>query len=444
MVAPLVVAGVAAGLGALVQLYNAEKQRGADKKRLKEIQALFDKIVPPNYDLSIDDPPDLHMEQLQKPEFSDPLQAPKFDQTRLEPKDIKLIGKYIPTIAPYIKEEAPQLIQQSADMERGRAAQMKALDKYGQLAESGRDEAMDAQMAQASRQAQIDAQSRQQSIMQDYARRGLAGSGLGLAAQMQGAASASDRQAMQNLEAAKMAQQNRLAALAAGAQLGGQVRGEDISLQSRNADIINAFNQRMAASQNAWQQGRAGVMNDAERFNLGMAQGVENANIAAQNQMMVRNQNRADEIAKYQSGFAERQQNRQDDNSKWGYNADVNAQNTLNQLLQSQAAWKDKEKQQYNSNLGQQYADQLQKAGLLSGVSMNQMAAQRQATQDQNSAIQGLVNAGVSAYGAHQAGKQSEADRLSADERAQYKETGQWMSPEERAARKKQYEEDYY
>ncbi len=422
-------------VGALAQYYNAEKARGASQDQLKKVSDLYDKIKPPNYDLKIQDPPELHAEALKRPEFSDPMQAPSFDSSKLQPEDLKLLGKYVPEVAPFVAEAAPQLVQRTATGTAALDAQKKALERYTRISDTGNDPVYQAEQQAAARRAQTEAQSRQASILQDFARRGQSGSGLNLAAQLGGTADAMDREASAANQSSADAYTRRLQALGQGASLAGDIGRDDTSMQSRNADIINSFNDRTSRSRQAWEQSRAGAMSDANRFNTTMGQDIANSNVQARNAAAVRERNRLDELSKYGADFSRNERDRVDANSKWNYGADVAQRDQANNIALQKAKWQQGERNTSNDMLSRIYNDQLQKTGLSAGI-LNQVGqAGVQRAQDQNAAIGGLT----SAYGAYGAGQdarsQNQYQQTRADDRAQYQDTGEWMTPEERKKR---------
>lgn len=428
-----------AAVVAAVNYYNAEKQRGADAARLNEIKALFERIKPPNYDVSIDAPPAYHQEVLQQPQFSDPASAPEFDSSKLLPKDLKMIRQFAPELAPRIEEQAPELIKRTGDMEKGRKAQLTALEEYTKTADRGFDPRQEQMLHEASQAAANQAQARSKSIQQDYARRGIGGSGLGLIAQLQGSSDASNQQAQSNMNAASQAYAARLNALAQGASLGGEIQGQDVNIQQRNADIINSFNQRTAAGRQGWENQRAGTMNDANMFNLNLEQGIANANTKAQNDAMFSNQKRQDDLLRYNAEFHRGNVDRADQNSKWSYDAAGRERDTQNALIGQKASWIDREKAQKNALLSNAYQDALAKAGGMSGTLQMQMQNSRQNAQDQGQAVQGLGNAATSAYGSYAAQQQNASNQANQDDRAQYAKSETWMSPEEKEKRRQQY-----
>ncbi len=398
--------------GALAQFYNAEKARGASADQLQKVSDLYDRIKPPDYNLKIQDPPELHAEALEKPHF---------ESTPIKPEDMKMVGQLVPTIAPYIAEAAPKTVERTQVGKDALDAQRKALERYTRISDTGNDPVYQNEQQAAARRAQSEAQSRQASILQDFARRGQGGSGLSLAAQLGGGADAMDREATVANQSAADAYTRRLQALGQGATLAGDIGQQDVSMQSRNADIINSFNDRTSRTRQAWEQSRAGAMSDANRFNTTMGQNIANQNVEARNSAAVRERNRADELG------------------KWNYGADVAQRNYGNDVALQKAQWQRQERNTNNDMLSQIYNQQLQKTGLSAGI-LNQVGqAGIQRAQDQNAAIGGLTSA-FGAYGAGQDAKgQNKYQQARADDRAQFDQTGQWMTPEDR---KKRYGED--
>lgn len=438
---PLTIAAGAMVVGAAVQYYNAEKARGASKEQLKKIERMYNEIKPPDYDLSITAPPELHEQTLALPKFSDPMQAPQFNLDKLTSEQFKMVGKFAPEIAPYVAEAAPQLIEKTADMKLGRDAQLKALKRFTDIGEGEFDPAYQEAVTKASRQAGADAQSRQESIMQDFARRGQAGSGMNLIAQLQGAADSADRQAMSNLSAATQSYQNQLNALAQGASLGSQISSEDMSMQQRNADAINAFNQRTAANQQNWQNQRANTLNNAQQYNLGVQQGLANMNTSAANDAARYNQGRMDDITRYNTSFAQSERDRQDALAKYLYDAQNQQTAYNNALAMDKYNIANQGKQQKNSLLNQGFQNQMQITGGKSGVAQQGINQIMQGAADQNQAIGGLSQAAM-IYGMGQQGRADQrANAMAQADNAQYNRTGSYMTPDEQAAYKKRWDE---
>jgi hypothetical protein len=341
MVWPIVAGGVAV-VGGLIQLYNAERARGANAKTLKRIEEMINKI-----------------------------ESPDFTPEMITPEDYEVVSTLAPQLAPYFEEAKPTIVQESADMLRGRQAQLEALDQLRTRATREMDPAMQARLTQAGMAGQREAQSRQESLLQDAQRRGQLGGGALFAAQLQAGESAMDRTAALAQDAAIEADKARLEAIMQGAQLGGNIYDQDRSTQRTNADIINSYNQRMAAGMNQNLGQNTDRMNTAMEWNARNAQDVANRSVGARNQAQ--------------------QQNVQNTMAGKKYNWDA----------------------------------EMSKLSQKTGVGYNQINMNTQNTADQNAAIQGIAGGiGATASAFDQAG-QRQQDRESNERIAKMR----YMSP---------------
>ena len=268
MVVPLIIAGGVALGSAIMQYIKSKKGRELAAAERAKLEALLAKV-----------------------------QDPQFDASALNPEDYRVVQQYVPQGAPFIEEVAPQLTKaQSEGAKAGREAQMNALERLSQLSTSDRDPLMDLQASQALQKAGVANQGRVGAITESFARRGQGGGPQEMLAQMLGSQQSNEmaNQSMTNL--AVEAQRRKLQALADSAQLGGQIRGEDVALESRNNDILNQFNQRFAARRQGWEDARADMLNDAQRANIDRAQGVADRNVSTRNQFAVDNRNRYNDV----------------------------------------------------------------------------------------------------------------------------------------------------
>lgn len=268
MVVPLVIAGGIVLGSAIMQYMNSQKGRELAAAERDKLEALLAKV-----------------------------QDPQFDASALTPEDYRVVQQYVPQGAPFIEEVAPQITKaQSEGAKAGREAQMNALGRLSQLSTSDRDPLMDLQASQALQKAGVANQGRVGAITESFARRGQGGGPQEMLAQMLGSQQSNEmaNQSMTNL--AVEAQRRKLQALADSAQLGGQIRGEDVALESRNNDILNQFNQRFAARKQAWEDARADMLNAAQRANIDLAQGVADRNVSTRNQFAVDNRNRYNDV----------------------------------------------------------------------------------------------------------------------------------------------------
>lgn len=155
------------------------------------------------------------------------------------------------------------------------------------------------------------ARGRNQSIMDEYAKQGLGGSGMQLQAQLQGAQNANQTQAMNSLNAASSSRQRALQAVMGQGQLAGQMANNQYNQQANAAkaqDVINQFNTQNAqgiANQNAnWQ-------NQANQYNLGQRQQIANANTDLGNQQQMYNKGLIQQNFNNQMGLAQGKANAQ-------------------------------------------------------------------------------------------------------------------------------------
>jgi hypothetical protein len=205
------------------------------------------------------------------------IQDPNFDERNIDPEAVSLLQKFVPETAPYIKEIAPQTVQAiSQGAVQGREAQLQSLGMFQKLMQQGYDPQTAMEMSRAQRGASAEAASARNTAMTEAARRGFGG---GPSFYQAGAAQAGqDRMAQMQSQALADAAQRRMQAAGQAATLGGNIRNEDIGLERGNIDIINAYNQRMAASQQDWANQGANVRNAANLRNISEEQRIDELN----------------------------------------------------------------------------------------------------------------------------------------------------------------------
>ena len=366
-VTAIAVGSVAVGaVTGIANYFQAEKARKASNKKLDEIKALYDKIKPPNYNVDITDPPELHEYELQKPMYRKWLEKTKYDMST-----IKRMGKFVPQYAEFIKEDAPELIKENKTTKRGRDAQIKALDEFERVADSNDDPRFRMLVDRAKRRAQSEAQSRGKSLQSQYARRGMLGSGIQLASEIGSNAEAMDRLADTEQQAAADLYRNRLEALATGADLGARIRRDDQDLQSRNNSLINSFNQRMSARRQALADRRANVSNDAAMMNLREDQRLEELN-----------RRRFDELKSRARAEDERGLARSDRLADLEYNRGMSERDYQNKIREFKARWKEDQRDKKNNMMSRSYQDQLSRAAGSAGMMNARRERDLQASRD--------------------------------------------------------------
>ena len=279
-------AGVSA-VSALAQMYQSKAASKANKAELQRIEAIFNKIVPPKYGVSVTDDPDLITEVVPPPAYN--LDAIDLD-------DFQYIGDFAPEVAQYVGYARPELVQDSAAGLEGRNAQMEALRRLQSIASSDFDPDLQDKMLKAKRAIQGEAQSRSKSILEDQNRRGSLGSTKAMVAQIAGSSAAMDRGAMAASEAAAEGYRNQLGALRDSASLGSSVLQQDRSMSERNADSLNRFNEMSAKSYQNYLDSAADAANKAKLRNLETRQGLATKNTAQSNEQLLAERARQDQI----------------------------------------------------------------------------------------------------------------------------------------------------
>lgn len=376
-------AGIGAGaqiLGSIAQYYQSEKNAKATSEKLDEIKRLFEAIKPPEFDYSVQDPPQLISESI--PEAA-------FDLSKLTPQQFELVGKYVPQAAPYIAEKNPQLVQLSATGQAGRNAQVTALQalraRTGELADTEAQQAGDA----AQRKAQIGSQSRSMSILQDAQRRGQLGSGSMLAAQLQGSSDQMLQSADTSAQAALAAQRNKLMALKDSGTLGSQLSNQDFNEQETNADIINRYNQRATSAQQQYENQQAQMKNQAQIRNLDQAQNISNKNVQNANEYDVLNRKRQDALVEY------------------GDKRRINERDYTNENNKYLAKYSAGERDRVNELKNKAYQNALDRVRGMGNMTQFEVKKDYTDTADRNQAIQGVasgVGSVANAYGNNQSG----------------------------------------
>lgn len=180
-------------------------------------------------------------------------------------KNQDLYNQYQPPELSYGSYNPQQYQYQSIDSDPAiRSMQLSALNKMGNLADTGLSDVDKATFSQAQEQANQQARGSREAIQQNAMARGMGGSGLQFAMQEQGNEAANQRAHDQNLQqASDSARQRALYTQAYGSGLQG-LRGQDTDIASRNANIANQFNQMNTSSAN-----QAQLQNINNQFNAG-------------------------------------------------------------------------------------------------------------------------------------------------------------------------------
>ncbi len=168
-------------------------------------------------------------------------------------------------------------------------AQMAALSQMSEIGQTGLLPGEQAALRQARRGAAGEAQAKSAQLMDDFARRGMGGSGAELAARLQAAQSSGDRLSQESDRTMQMAQERALNAIGQSSNMAGQIRGQAFGEQSDVARAKDAINQFNVNNQQSVQQRNIAAANAAASRNLGEKQRIGEAGAATQNQEQMAN-----------------------------------------------------------------------------------------------------------------------------------------------------------
>lgn len=265
MAVPLIAAagvGIVSALGgAVAQAINNARTSKAEKQEIEKLERLA--------------------QEIEKPDFS---------VENIEPNLIDSVFEYNPESVPFIQEVAPQIVEKSTVAQQAQQAQMGALGRFEELAQTGEDAQLIAAREGAERES-MEALSRAQAEREAMSqRRGLGlGSGAQLALQQADLSATAQRQQEMNEQAASDAALRRMQASQTAASLGGQITGQELALAGQNTGIINAFNQRQAMRQQDIAAQNVAAQNQAQLMAAQQQQDLAARNAQIQNQMAQQN-----------------------------------------------------------------------------------------------------------------------------------------------------------
>jgi hypothetical protein len=214
---------------------------------------------------------------------------PSVEAQQLALEKYRSAGKLTPELEQFFQQTDSKLNDIQVDPSL-KQAQMSGLSKLQQVVDDG-GMMLEDKANLAGIQNSIDASERgsREAILSNARQRGMSGSGLELAAQLQGQQAAATRSSTEGLNTAAQAQKRALDALMQRSQMAGDIRGQEYGEQSDAAkaqDLINQFNTR---NRQDVQQRNVAERNAAQQYNLGNDQRIMDANTGLSNQQQVHN-----------------------------------------------------------------------------------------------------------------------------------------------------------
>lgn len=206
-------------------------------------------------------------------------------------------GQLDPQMEQAVNQEATKLASINLDPS-SREAEMQALSKLQQIsAEGGLDAQAKQKEYEAMNTANANEAGQQGAIMQNFAARGIGGSGAQLAAELSADQGSANRAASQGQQSASDAEQRALSALTQSASLGSSINNQDYNQAAQKAQAQDAINRFNTQNQQSVNNTNTGIFNTAQTTNLANQQSLANKNIDVTNKQTDQN------IGAVQTGF---------------------------------------------------------------------------------------------------------------------------------------------
>jgi len=197
-----------------------------------------------------------------------------------------------------------------------REAQMRALDEMSMMTEGDGMSAIDAaNVANINRQISQAQRGSRDAIASNMRQRGIEGSGLELAAQLQAQQASADRASQAGLDEAASSMQRKMAALEALGSLGGNIRGQDFGEQADIAQSQDAVSRFNASNRQDVMSRNVGARNSASESDWRNRQGIANNNVGMNYDVANQNNNIARGQASFGNNANETMYNRSADRS---------------------------------------------------------------------------------------------------------------------------------
>jgi len=221
------------------------------------------------------------------------------------PEVYRYLENYSPEVAAYVRERDPRMVEgQSLAAQRARSAEQQVLQDILGRAREGTDVMAEIQRARGMRVAAGTMASQAATLQQQLQRQGQQGGLAAYGAALQQQQGAGMQAALAGEQAALAGMQERGRALGEAGTLAGRQLGRELDIEQANVQAINAFNQRLASSQQAQANLAAQIRNQAALENIRGRQRIGEKNVASQAEARDRRQQFAqqqyqNQLAKY-------------------------------------------------------------------------------------------------------------------------------------------------
>jgi hypothetical protein len=238
---------------------------------------------------------------------------PSADPAYFTPEVFQYLENYNPEVAQYVREQDPRtLALRSSEGQRAQQAEQQVLQDIIGRSREGTDVLAEIQRARGMREAAGTMSSQAATLQQQLQRQGQQGGLAAYGAALQQQQGAGQQAALAGEQAALAGMQERGRALGQAADLSGRQVGRELDIERANVNAINAFNQRLAQSQQDQANLQAQTRNQAALENVRGRQRIGEMNVQSQaaardRQQAFAQQQYQNQLAKYgrQAGVAE-------------------------------------------------------------------------------------------------------------------------------------------
>jgi hypothetical protein len=221
------------------------------------------------------------------------------------PEVYAYLENYNPEVAAYVRERDPRMVEmQSMEAKRARGAEQQALQSMLDRSREGTDVMAEIQRARGMREAAGTMASQAATLQQQLQRQGQQGGLAAYGAALQQQQGAGMQAALAGEQAALAGLQERGRATTEAGSLAGKQLGRELDIERGNVNAINAFNQRLAQSQQDQANLAANIRNQGALENIRGRQRIGEKNVASKasardRQMDFNQQQYINELAKY-------------------------------------------------------------------------------------------------------------------------------------------------
>ena len=224
------------------------------------------------------------------------------------PEVYAYLENYNPEVAAYVRERDPRMTElRSPEAMRAKQAEQQVLQDVLAKSREGTDVLAEIQRARGMREAAGTMSSQAATLQQQLQRQGQQGGLAAYGAALQQQQGAGMQAALAGEQAALAGLQERGRALTEAGGLSGKQLGRELDIEQGNVNAINAFNQRLASSQQEQANLQANIRNQGALENIRGRQRIGEKNIASQasardRQMDFAQQQYTNQLAKYGKG----------------------------------------------------------------------------------------------------------------------------------------------